>query len=110
MGGVNFDCYSPITDPQEAFSALKQDAAWEHGHGGYTGTIAEKPGFVIRNATPMSKKAAQEFIYGVRESAAPYSKVTRGDYEDNNKWGDAYAVPISAEDGGGWMFYGWASS
>jgi hypothetical protein len=31
---------------QEAFDRLVTSAQWEHGHGGYSGTIAEKQSFV----------------------------------------------------------------
>lgn len=31
----------------EAFSEAVRQAAYDHGHSGYTGTIAEKPGYVL---------------------------------------------------------------
>lgn len=38
------------TDDQirEKFREMKEHAQWEHGHGGYTGTIAEARGLEIR--------------------------------------------------------------
>jgi len=34
-------------DAREAFHKLVEDAQYESGHGGYTGTIAEKPSFSL---------------------------------------------------------------
>jgi len=35
------------SDPQNAFGLLVEEAQYENGHGGYTGTIAEKRDFVV---------------------------------------------------------------
>ena len=37
---------------QEAFNCAVEDAAHEHGHGGYTGTIAEKTSFKMVTCPP----------------------------------------------------------
>lgn len=42
MGANTFQTYGFGKDSREAFVAAVKDAQWEYGHGGYTGTIAEK--------------------------------------------------------------------
>lgn len=44
MGGIGFGATGFGKDAQEAFTAAKQ---YELGLGGYTGTIAERPGFKL---------------------------------------------------------------
>lgn len=46
MGAADFRAYAFGKTPGEAFSAAVDQAKHEHGHGGYTGTIAEKWDFV----------------------------------------------------------------
>jgi hypothetical protein len=47
MGGTNFHCEGKGKTADEAYSAAVQEALYWSGHGGYTGTIAEKSGFVV---------------------------------------------------------------
>lgn len=42
MGASGFMTISPGKTAQEAFSSAVKEAKYESGHGGYTGTIAEK--------------------------------------------------------------------
>ena len=37
------------TDANKAFIAAHEDACYEHGHGGYSGTLAEKNNFSMSN-------------------------------------------------------------
>lgn len=46
MGAQNFTTTAFGKDAREAFAAAVRDAAHMNGHGGYTGTIAEKSDFV----------------------------------------------------------------
>lgn len=97
MGGCNFEQFQRGSDLKEAFSKAHDAAAWEHGHGGYSGSLAEKPGAVLRSNSVYTLAEAQEFA--------------QRDYRDNDKWGDAYAVRVSdPKIGDGFLFYGWASS
>jgi hypothetical protein len=105
MGGEQFDNFvrktELIASVEEAFRHAQDNARYMYGHGGYTGTIAEKPGFVMRNnGKPVSREKVIAWGYQ--------------DGEDNDKWGPAYCVPVTKEEGdkeiGGWFFYGWASS
>ncbi len=104
MGGEYFsilvDKTEFITTAKEAFAWARQDAEYWHGHGGYTGTIAEKPSFVQRNDNrPVPLKFVKDWA--------------RKDGDDNEKWGDAYMVEVSESENDskiiGWLFYGWAS-
>ena len=46
MGATNFETIATGKTAREAFLNAVNDAYYWSGHGGYTGTIAEKPGFV----------------------------------------------------------------
>ena len=46
MGATDFSTIALGKDAADAFRTARDEAAWESGHGGYTGTIAEKGGFV----------------------------------------------------------------
>lgn len=81
-GGCGFSVYVPVPDAQKAFREAVEDARHERGHGGYSGTIAEKDGFTIRSRTPMSRSEANAFV--------------ARDEDRNDKWGPAYAVPVAA--------------
>jgi hypothetical protein len=58
MGAANFQTTGQGKTPAEAFYAAREHAAWESGHGGYTGTIAEKSEFVLA-AKPARMSAAR---------------------------------------------------
>jgi hypothetical protein len=81
---------------QRAFRKAVQDAQWEAGHGGYTGTIAEKPGVEIRRDQVMTKQQAYAFA--------------EKDMDNNPKWENAFAIRVVDGDFKGWLIYGIASS
>lgn len=47
MGATNFDVIAHGEKAGEAFAQAVQDALYWSGHGGYTGTIAEKAGYMV---------------------------------------------------------------
>lgn len=47
MGATTFTDKATANTADEAFRNLVNEALWEYGHGGYSGTIAEKPGFTL---------------------------------------------------------------
>jgi len=47
MGATNYITVARGKNAKEAFESAVANAQWEHGHGGYTGTIAEKGSFVL---------------------------------------------------------------
>ena len=46
MGASEFITLSKGKTADDAFAVAKERAYYDHGHSGYSGTIAEKPGFV----------------------------------------------------------------
>lgn len=52
MGAQEFIVYQSGPTPQAAFQAARQRAQWEHGHTGYTGTVAEKHNITHIQRTP----------------------------------------------------------
>lgn len=52
MGANAFETMSHGKTAREAFHAAAEAAAWECGHGGYTGTIAEKSDFALYTLPP----------------------------------------------------------
>lgn len=125
MGGQTFEVTRPETDVAAAFAAARDEALWEYGHRGYTGTIAEKDGYHVfddaPDGTPVEKVTEQVDIalgqwyppYGQpdakRPGVEPWFEGSAGSqaasvYDD--KWGPALAIPVP---GGGWHFCGWAS-
>ena len=106
MGAFNFvNTISTVSGVNggiaKAFAACVAQEAYEYGHGGYTGTIAEKSDFRIiavpENPQPTMAQA-QDWV----ESLA-------GDYWSlhvDDKWGPAGAIECLD----GYVFFGWASS
>lgn len=47
MGAADFSTYGLGRTPGDAFVEAVRRAQWEYGHGGYTGTIAEKGDFEL---------------------------------------------------------------
>lgn len=98
MGATNFAVVRDGKTANEAFTAARDQALYEYGHRGYTGTIAEKHGFVMRRpAMPI-------------EEALNFSVEDDG---NNDKWGDAFCIPIKPEQGEEvkrYLFYGLAPS
>lgn len=60
MGATDFSTYGFGRDAREAFRKAVEDAQWEYGHGGYTGTIAEKPSYVLVKLPP--RVSSKKFI------------------------------------------------
>ena len=103
MGANHFRNSQSAKTAEEAFGPLVEEARHKSGHGGYTGTIAEKDDFQMERP---------------RAGETPRACVIRCAEDDNhwsgNKWGPAACV-----DGGPdpkqpglriFHFFGWASS
>lgn len=81
---------------QEVFWGVVQRAQHEYGHGGYTGTIAEKGSVVLRVEAPFTDR---EEVLAFMDS----------DLEEADKYGPAHAVLYEHADGRvRVLFYGWA--
>lgn len=74
----------------DLFRAIVDQAAWDHGHGGYTGTFAEKHELLIQRGDDWTLETAREHCS-----------------EHNDKWGPAFAYHLAD---GRWYIGGWCSS
>ena len=86
----------------EAFASAKAQAQYENGHGGYTGTVAEKSNY--REIAVPEGMTARDFIHLLEDDD---EQEKRGLGWIDDKWGPAAAVRVSE---GRWAFFGWASS
>lgn len=100
MGAYGF--YTEASGPtaKQAFAKAVDQAAWEFGHGGYTGTIAEKggDGFVDLGEVPTMAEA--------HEKAGKL--IGDDDPRVSRKWGPCGAFRIAGSDR--YLFFGLASS
>jgi hypothetical protein len=88
MGAETFDHYAEGADPQVAFQSTREQALHEHGHGGYTGSLAEKDDYVVITREPMTATEAE---------ALADDLINREDPRVSDKWGPAGAIPVKAE-------------
>ena len=96
MGADTFMGRARGKTANEAFRSARAEALYECGHGGYTGTIAEKHSFVMIQL-PVGKDARQ------------YADelIGNGDSRIDDKWGPAGCIKTKE---GEYLFFGWASS
>ena len=52
MGATTFETYGLGKTPSEAFLKAREHQAYLHGHGGYSGTLAEKNDYVLYTLPP----------------------------------------------------------
>lgn len=97
MGATTFVTEARGETAQKAFTAAVQDACYEHGNGGYTGTIAEKNEFVMIPLPPG---------YSDNPSVYAHELIDAGDPRIDNKWGPAGCLELGL---GHFLFFGWAS-
>ena len=95
MGAQVFTTTAKGSDARNAFIGAVREAQYECGHGGYTGTIAEKDGFTV---------------IPVEEGREPYEYagelIDECDRRVNDKWGPAGCFELGE---GRYLFFGWAS-
>lgn len=85
MGAVTFEQYVDGTDIDDAFREGRSAAADEHGHGGYSGTLAEKDDYVVITRTLMTLDDAVDLADTL---------LVRADPRIGDKWGPAGAIPV----------------
>ena len=82
-GTEPFVDYGYGTNANNVFIFLKKQAQYEYGSTGYTGTIAEKDGFVMATREVMTESQAREYA--------------NKHYNDYKKFGDAGCVAFGEE-------------
>lgn len=85
MGATTFTEFWEGTSAEKAFRKAVDESKHEYGHGGYTGTIAEKGDFTIITRDVMSLPAAE---------ALASKMFNEDDPRINDKWGPAGAIPV----------------
>lgn len=101
MGAYTFETFAEGEDMQEAFVAARDQAQYDHGHAGYTGTIAEKGSVTLIQSDPLSRLGARDLANKLIADCDPRIA---------DKWGPAGALRVVDKDHDGWLFFGWASS
>lgn len=99
MGGERYDVTikrSEARTAKAAFEKAVKQAQYDHGHSGYSGTIAEKS-----RLHPPAHKPFETW-----EAARAFARDFGGEMD---KWGPSEVVEVKGKDGG-WLFFGWASS
>jgi hypothetical protein len=95
MGAQDFTSTAKGKTAQEAFNNATEQARYEYGHGGYSGTIAEKHEFVMYVPKPGQTPG---------EMVDAFEKDWSGPYAD--KWGPAGCIDLGD---GEFLFFGSAS-
>ena len=110
MGAMIFYNSAKGINAREAFKQEQEQAYYEYGHGGYSGTIAEKSSYTM-SRKPKDFDANQwvEMIedFDEDDKDQEYYYELKKDFEVyDDKWGDALCIPTTD----GFVFIGWASS
>ena len=128
MGATSFTNFVEGVNAQEAFDTAVTAARWENGHGGYTGTIAEKHRFVLIResvadvraqlvkyaAVSFTEQSRALYIEALDKADTPRAKalaIARAlmvlqDGRVEDKWGPAGCIPV---EGQLYLFFGMAS-
>ncbi|MFD5610480.1 hypothetical protein [Kitasatospora sp. NPDC127060] len=88
MGALDFTAYQDGTDVSQAFRDAVENAQYEYGHRGDTGTIAEKDEYQIISDTALSMDDAEALA----------ERIMRADeHPVQDKWGPAGAIPVLSD-------------
>ena len=115
MGGESFITASWGKTTEEAFKSAVERAEYDHGHAGYTGTIAEKDSFLMVKLP--EHKDPIDFA----------NELIKGNNEVSDKWGpcgcieipnslykrieeQCYIIHSQSPNDKLFIFFGWASS
>ena len=116
MGAQEFQETGRAKTARGAFRSLVDDAQWECGHGGYTGTIAEKGSFEMFDTIEGMSIQEQVDVGLGRDLPKAFSQHARH-FERvarvaNDKWGPAVCLQGQKFEDGTieFVFFGWASS
>ena len=114
MGACTFEAYGHGTTALQAFTDALERAYYDHGHSGYSGSIAEKEGYV-EFSLPVDK-TLNDFDAAINshldDDSAPMRKLFGDETTSrllsayDSKWGPAVAIKSGDNE---WYFCGWAS-
>jgi hypothetical protein len=95
---------------ESAFIQAKEDAFYNYGHAGYTGTIAEKGTFLkidipLKYNGKIASPQASELINDIEADSPNVPQWILKAYHD--KWGPALAIRVGPSR---WCFLGWAAT
>lgn len=96
MGAQSFFEVQAGDSSEEAFREAVSEAAYENGHGGYTGTIAEKYEYILIEC-PVGVTPFTHAEHLIDDDSSPVS----------DKWGPAGCIDMKD---GTYLFFGSASS
>ena len=100
MGACEFVNVAKGKTAKDAFSQVVSEAQYESGHGGYTGTIAEKSAF---------KMVTDHKASTLREASDLAERLlNEEDDKYGDKWGPCGCIRVGETDT--YVFFGWASS
>lgn len=103
MGATNFMCVGGGMSAQEAFQDAREYALHENGHGGYTGTVAEKSSFRIVECSDLSEDGIVNLCKTIMDDESHWAQ---------EKYGPAACIEIVKPEGkhtGRYLFFGMAS-
>ena len=124
MGADSFEAHGTGETIAQAFNQVVDNAQYEYGHGGYSGTIAEKSSYVLAGPPPdgftlddmpvmlmlwdggANDRSDVELAF-IEQHGATKAQDLVGIYHD--KWESAVAFN-DPKDPHAWMFCGYASS
>lgn len=95
MGAQDFTTQANGTTAKQAFRSATEQARFEHGHGGYTGSVAEKYEFVMIDC-PVDR-SPKDFAWEL---------ILDNDSRISDKYGPAGCIKIDKET---YLFFGSAS-
>lgn len=96
MGAVDFCIKVHGKTAQEAFDSAVDAALYEHGHSGYTGSIAEKDSFIMIECP--DEEDPENYAYDLLESDDPRIA---------DKYDPAGCIKVGDN---AYLFFGWAST
>lgn len=100
MGACSFFAEGRGKNAKEAFRAAVEEAEYDYGHAGYTGTIAEKDSYVMIDLPA-----------GIEPEDYADMLIQKQDARIDSKWGPAGCLLVKeGERENTYLFFGWASS
>lgn len=108
MGADPYATYAYHEDLKTAFWSAVEECLYANGHGGYTGTLAEKDAVTDLGVVADNESEAMEWAEDLMGSDwSGRTDIPGYDKYQHDKWGPANAIKIKT---GGWVLFGLCSS